>query len=84
MTEYIIDATDALLGDAFDARAWYGARLKEELVRCRDCRHSNHGGTMCAFFASWEPVAGGDEYERVDAIVEPDGFCKWGERRSST
>ena len=38
MSEYIIDATDAQLGDAFDARQFYGPRLREEIVRCRDCQ----------------------------------------------
>lgn len=53
----------------------------EEIVRCRDCEHANKGGTLCNFFASWVPVAGGDEYEDMPADVEPDGFCKWGKRR---
>lgn len=38
MSEYVIDATDAQLGDAFDARAFFGPRLREEIVRCRDCQ----------------------------------------------
>jgi hypothetical protein len=33
------------------------------------------------FFASWEPIAGGDEYAEMPADVEPYGFCAWGERR---
>lgn len=38
----------------------------EEIVRCRDCKRFNSNET-CALFD--------------DALVEPDGFCKWGERR---
>lgn len=38
----------------------------EEIVRCRDCKRFNSNET-CALFD--------------DAFVEPDGFCKWGERR---
>ena len=50
----------------------------ERIVRCRDCDLSLKDGTRCIFFAGWEPIAGGDEYELVNAEVEPDGFCKWG------
>lgn len=38
----------------------------EEIVRCRDCKRFNRNET-CALFD--------------DAFIEPDGFCKWGERR---
>jgi hypothetical protein len=51
----------------------------ERIVRCRDCKHSHKDGTLCNFFASWVPIAGGDEYECMPVEVEPDGFCKWGE-----
>ena len=56
----------------------------ERVVRCRDCDLSLKDGTRCIFFAGWEPIAGGDEYELVNAEVEPDGFCKWGERRKES
>ena len=52
----------------------------EEIVRCRCCEHSLKDGTLCQFFASWVPVAGGDEYAEMPADVEPDGFCAWGVR----
>lgn len=52
----------------------------EEVVRCRDCMYSRKDGTLCMFFMSWVPVAGGDEYEETSADVEPDGFCAWGRR----
>lgn len=57
--------------------------IRERIVRCRDCKHSHKDGTLCNFFASWVPIAGGDEYECMPADVEPDGFCKWGKRRES-
>lgn len=44
-------------------------RVKEEVVRCRDCiRYSldDCGNTWCAYVAS---------------AVRPDDFCAWGERR---
>ena len=50
----------------------------ERIVRCRDCKHSHKDGTLCNLFASWVPVAGGDEYECMPVEVEPDGFCAWG------
>jgi len=53
----------------------------ERIVRCRDCKHSHKDGTLCNLFASWVPVAGGDEYECMPVEVEPNGFCKWGEPR---
>lgn len=66
----------------------YSARLgeglsEEPIVSCKDCKHSHKDGTLCNFFASWEPIAGGDEYERTPTDVEPDGFCAWGVRRES-
>lgn len=48
------------------------------VVRCRDCYHSHKDGTLCNLFASWVPIAGGDEYECMPADVDPDGFCAWG------
>lgn len=57
--------------------------VREEVVRCRDCKHSLKDGTLCQFFASWVPVAGGDEYAEMPADVEPDGFCAWATRKES-
>ena len=72
--EYIV-RVDRFVPDAIYERAF------EEVVRCRDCRHSRKEGTLCVFFASWEPIAGGDEYAEIPADVEPDGFCAWGVRK---
>ena len=58
---------------------WRWLPVLERIVRCRDCKHSHKDGTLCNFFASWVPIAGGDEYECMPVEVEPDGFCKWGE-----
>jgi hypothetical protein len=62
--------------------AYVAITVKERVVRCRDCEHSRKDGALCMFFASWEPIAGGDEYAEMPADVEPYGFCAWGERRS--
>lgn len=52
------------------------AKLRKQIVRCRDCKHyvdhewiiATDVSDVCHFWA--------------DGVkVEPDGFCKWGERR---
>lgn len=54
----------------------FGHRLREQIVRCRDCKHYDPHPTddgVCFLpdgdggFAYWE--------------VEPDGFCAWSKRR---
>lgn len=79
MSEYIVNF-DSELGMSL-AVACAGAGLaREQIVRCRDCKHGRKEGTLCMFFAAWEPIAGGDEYADIPAVIEPDGFCAWGER----
>ena len=46
-----------------------GAKLGERVVRCRDCKHYT--------YSSWHRC---DLYS-IAHEVEPDGFCKWGERK---
>ena len=67
MTEYIIaHCVDSVSGVRYDER-------REEIVRCRDCvyfdKYENDEISVCYRFDNEQP------------IVEPDGFCKWGERR---
>lgn len=49
--------------------------FKEEIVRCRDCvyfdKYENDEISVCYRFDNEQP------------IVEPDGFCAWGERRQA-
>ena len=52
------------------------------IVRCRDCKHSTGDGTCCWYFSHYEQVGDDHEWDEVPDDVEPDGFCKWGERRS--
>lgn len=67
MAEYVVENPSAL------SATW---RVHERIVRCRDCKHySEYEWVMvtdvsdvCHFF--------GDGVK-----VEPDGFCKWGERK---
>ena len=79
MSEYICEREDTRLtvktdGDAceFTLPSW---TQKEEIVRCRDCRHYElHPGGIDAC---------NREHEESDwyMIVEPGGFCSWGERK---
>lgn len=63
---------------------WRWLPVLELIVRCKDCKHSHKDGTLCNFFASWFPIAGGDEYECMPVEVEPDGFCKWGQQKEES
>lgn len=46
----------------------YGYELREEIVRCRDCKYLIAHGAGCAHW----------DYCDIESI---DGFCAWGERR---
>ena len=81
MTEYIC-ATEKW-GDTFDEPV---IRWNEPIVRCRDCKNAHEvndkhlrkqGKLDCSHFAQW------DYYDDQPGIwlVEPDGFCSWGERK---
>ena len=76
MSEYIIKAAEWAIdynGDPLFKNA-------EEIVRCRDCKDYEDTGN-CYFWASYEPIPGGDEYREVLAKVTPNGYCAWAERR---
>lgn len=52
---------------------------REQIVRCAECRFSCFEGERCR---KWKRTVALNDYEfmEVAAKVEPDGFCKWGER----
>ena len=63
-----------------------------ELVRCRDCKHATEpvdsAGLAIKEMEGWldclgKLTTGWDYYydEPKYNLVEPDGFCKWGERK---
>lgn len=64
MTEYILDLT------AFDSETLDDG-LREEIVRCRDCKlwESND--------CEWNPFCNDPDFD------EPDGFCAWGKRKGA-
>jgi len=87
MSEYIIElpnggAADECIRLRGYEKSLYGYELREEIVRCRDCKHSY------LFDMSWKSPKTNDirycsygtylQYE-----VPDDGFCKWGERRDA-
>ena len=51
------------------------ASPRERITRCRNCRYGYKGGMLCTYFATQDD----DELTIMPAIVEPDGFCAWGE-----
>lgn len=85
MSEYVIDLTGVevrtgVTGNDRIAALW-GLPVREKLVRCRDCKYETDDGYGCKFFSHYEQGAY-YQWEDVPAEVEPDGFCKWGERRT--
>lgn len=58
-----------------DAYSWtLRSDFKERIVRCRDCEHHMSMGIT----QGWLHMCTIGETLR---IIEPDGFCKWGEQR---
>lgn len=69
MSEYIIETDDAL----YAINLPY---LREEIVRCRDCVKCEESKAYSTWFCH--------RFSMCDSAgfpVEPDGYCKWGERR---
>lgn len=76
MTEYIATQSELKLYDG----STIGSRIElaeplQEIVRCRDCK----------FFKHWSWADGSYAYEcaicEYNDMVEPNGFCAWGERK---
>lgn len=68
MSEYVIDITH----DNYKRMLAVADAPIEPVIRCRDCRAVSvkYGNAGIECWMSGEPFT-----------VEPDGFCKWGERR---
>ena len=74
-TDRILPPSDKTGGAfAIEQRAY----RRERIVRCRDCawgrQHQWEGVIYCGMF--------NDPTEDSEAMVEPDGFCAWGEPKS--
>lgn len=64
----LMDGGRVTVGDYFasDATDHYGT-LHEEIVRCMDCKHKDKElDAWCV---------------KMRHLVEPDGYCAWGERK---
>lgn len=56
--------------------------VKEQIVRCRDCRHFTPKGTHK--FENGKVNADYCDYVRGWMLqITPDGFCSWAERRTN-
>ena len=59
--------------------------VKENIVRCHDCKHSYE--TKECTSTGWEDalVCGSDQWSTASLMpshtVKPDGFCAWGEKK---
>ena len=63
MTEYIVDI-------GFMSQPDLGVSIREEIVRCRDCKHyDNYLGSCIRRYTHF--------------AAEHDGFCAWAERRDA-
>lgn len=78
MSEYIIDVSKATTGlQTVGNRSWLmGAPIKEQIIRCKDCKHYRDHEWILITDVSDVCHFWGDGVK-----VESNGFCKWGERR---
>ena len=73
MSEYVEYITRYERGEngTLIQRIEYGYEpIAERITRCRDCIDGANDGTKCTRTSILHP-----------SKVEPDGFCKWGERK---
>ena len=65
---------------------WQWLPVREEIVRCKDCKHSSvsfdETRTMCRYWSmnDYDDSESSHGYT-LYPVVEPDGFCAWGERK---
>lgn len=71
MAEYIFEINDVLL-DEETGKAVMKPKVKGELIRCKDCKHSDHWYKDKRRCFLWHE-AGIDVFE--------DGYCSYAERR---
>lgn len=85
MSEYIIEIPDEYFASCDTERDMYYPDERDSampitpLVRCRDCKRYNNqepGGEIGTCNIGLEDLD-------LLSVVDPDGFCAWGERRQS-
>lgn len=68
--------------EAFSIKTLTGWPVREEIIRCRDCKyHATDGITsLCNHFCVgyWDMEREEDTVTRC--VVDPDDFCAWAER----
>lgn len=84
MSEYIIElpnggAADECIRLRGYEKSLYGYELREEIVRCRDCKHYKPYRTHSHGIMDRCYDENGNTHRR-----DADGFCAWGERDSWT
>ena len=67
---------------------WRWLPVREEIVRCRDCRHyvPEYGYSEERGFGQIEYLIEPPACARskvIEITVDPNGFCAWGERRDA-
>lgn len=78
MSEYIYERPDEpakVVRDGWNVRIEWDFKQREKIVRCRDCKH---------YVEDPDPIDPGWPMMCEDSgrdMVDPDGFCAWGERR---
>lgn len=87
--EYIVSGPVNIVVELKSGETFYPQEIRERIVRCRDCanayplsrrmRELYPGMLDCSRFAQW------DDYNDCQGfcLVEPNGFCAWGEERES-
>ena len=75
MSEYIVKCKELVGISGITMQLPEYIDTNQEIVRCRDCayydKYPNDEISVCYRFDNEQP------------IVEPDGFCAWGERRGA-
>lgn len=87
MSEYIIKlpnggAVDECIRLRGYEKSLYGYELHEEIMRCRDCKY--HEYLNVSYSDKLFSVCLSEQWigaEGDNPLVEPDGFCAWGERK---
>lgn len=80
MSEYIIDMSNSPYKSTSGLLCADASQLREPIVRCKDCRYGHEaesGMLNCTgpLTTIWDYY--NDDFN--ENLVEPDGFCKWGE-----
>ena len=73
MSEYIIDMGNSSYQSTSGLLCADVSQLREEIVRCSDCKYYDDCDAGCSYFVLAE--------SKLLHIKNPNGFCAWRERR---